>query len=110
VGRLKHDVTVEDARAELEAYGRRVVEEYPQNYKTFQFGVTCIGLHEAVVGNSRTPLLVLLGAVAFILLIACTNVANLLLARAEGRSRDIAIRSGHGNLRHGFLHCESENA
>jgi len=96
VGRLADDATFAGARAELEAYGRRVVAEFPENYRTFQFGVTARRLYDDTVGPARTALLMLLGAVACVLLIACANVAHLLLVRAEARGRDIAIRQALG--------------
>lgn len=103
VGRMKDGFGLADAQAELSAYGERVVEEFPANYKTFQFGVSGASLHEDVVGEVRGPLLLLLGAVGFVLLIGCANVANLLLARAESRSLDLAIRSAIGAPRSRIL-------
>jgi putative ABC transport system permease protein len=96
VGRVREGTSLEDVRSELAAYGEWAVGEFPENYGTLQFGVSAVDLHEDIVGETRTPLFILLGAVAFVLLIACANVANLLLVRAETQNRQIAIRSALG--------------
>jgi putative ABC transport system permease protein len=94
IARLKDGVTLERARAEFQTIGARLAVQYPFFDK--EATVSVIPMLEDQVGQIRPSLLVLLGAVAFVLLIACANVANLLLAKAAGRQREIAIRNSLG--------------
>ncbi len=94
IGRLKPGVTEAQAQADMDAVARNLAEAYPDANKGS--GVTMVPLKTDVVGNARGTLLVLLGAVAFVLLIACANVSNLLLARSTGRTREFAIRLSLG--------------
>jgi putative ABC transport system permease protein len=99
LARLKPGVTPEAVRADLSVILERQTQAFPDIYRDTQIRV--IGLSERLVGNVRLSLLILFGAVAFVLLIACANVANLLLARSVARKREMAIRAavGAGRLR-----------
>ena len=93
-GRMRAGATVEDARQELQVVAARLAEEYPGPNRGF--GVTVTSLQDAVVGDLRPAVLILFGAAGVLLLIACANVANLLLARATARTREIALRAALG--------------
>jgi len=100
IGRLKPGATVTEAQAQLDALSTRLESRYPDVYPAaLGWRAAALPLSERVVGDVRPALLVLLGAVAFVLLIGCANVANLMLARATGRTREIAIRTALGGDR-----------
>jgi putative ABC transport system permease protein len=90
VGRLQPGLSMDQVRAATTALAQRLEQAYPES--NVNAGINVVGLHDQVVGNIREGLLMLLGAVVFVLLIACVNIANLLLARASTRAREIAIR------------------
>ena len=94
IARLEPGATEDQARAQLVSVARQLEAEYPDLNKLMGAGMT--PLQEFLVGNARTPLLVLLGAVGLLLLVGCANVGNLLLVKAAGRQREIAVRSALG--------------
>jgi len=94
LGRLKAEVTVEQARADMESIARSLAASYPES--NAGSSVNLARLKDDMVEGTGPMLLVLFAAVGFVLLIACTNVANLLLARSTGRSREFAVRSAMG--------------
>jgi ABC-type antimicrobial peptide transport system permease subunit len=101
LGRLRDGVTVDRSRAELSAIAQRMKQQYGED--TAMVAVAIEPLREALTSDVRPALLILLGASAFLLLIACANVTNLMLAQAAGRERELAIRAALGAQRYRLL-------
>ena len=99
VGRLRDGVTVEQANRDISAIARRIHDASSEQGDYLLKDGIVIPLQDSITGKARSPLLVLLGAVGFLLLVACANVANLLLAQASVRERELAIRSALGAAR-----------
>ena len=97
IGRMKPGVTVEQARADLNLLSRQIEQQWPQSNTNVMFNA--VSMHEDLTRDYRPALLVMLGAVGLVLLIACANVANLLLARAAARQKEVAIRMALGASR-----------
>jgi len=97
IARLKPGVTIRQAQSDLEVIHHGLAKQYPTEYSTT--GVRVVGLQDDIAAGLRPALLVLLGAMGFLLLIACANLSNLLLARAVAKQRAVAIRSALGASR-----------
>src|SRR6204780_1146735 len=100
IGRLKPGVTMAQAQSQLDGYVAQLARQYPAAYPAAaRWTLRLVAVKEDLVGPQRTELFILFGAVGFVLLIACVNIANLLLARSSGRRREIAIRLAMGASR-----------